>query len=63
MWIWGQIHNAVTVDLLLETLEEMSGEEENSVISYSEAVNSAISYMENNFVKNLSLSEVADGFI
>lgn len=56
----GQIHNAVTVDLLLETLEEMSGEEENSVISYSEAVNSAISYMENNFVKNLSLSEVAE---
>lgn len=56
----SQIHNAVSVDLLLESLKEISREEEKDIPAYSEAVASAISYIEHNFVKNLSLSEVAE---
>ncbi|MGI6012148.1 MAG: helix-turn-helix domain-containing protein [Ruminococcus sp.] len=54
------IHKSVGADQLFLNLEEMCREEEKKRASYSDAVNEAISYIENHFGENISLTDVAE---
>ncbi|MGI6005910.1 MAG: response regulator transcription factor [Ruminococcus sp.] len=54
------IYNSIKVEQLFEYLEEADRKEEQRATAYSEAVSSAIAYVENNFEKNIMLADVAE---